>query len=98
MKCKLKLFEMTRIKHKIEYIKDSELGNLNIPASLCIFQNNNAYSLVEINTGYDNGSIKVISRSYKSIKELQDAKIIIKNPYPFLQNHIIYNDKIMSAL
>ena len=90
---------MVQKKSGVTYIKDSEVGNLNMPISLCVFQNENKYFLVEVNTGYQKGSMKVISGHYHSVEELlRENKNTIKNSYPLLQNHIIYNDKIMSAL
>ncbi len=83
---------------KTTYIKDSEIANL--PTSLCVYQNKKTYLMVEVNTGYPKGSylLKVISKPYRSIGKLLNDKKVEASSYPLLQNCIIYNDKIMSAL
>jgi len=85
---------------KIIYIKDSEIGNMLIPESLCVYQNKNRFMIVEVNTGYlySQGCLRVVSESYHSVSELMRDPVRIASSYPFLHNHIIYNDKIMSAL
>lgn len=83
---------------KMQYITDSEICNLILPTSLCIYQNKKTYLMVEVNTGCSKGSLKVISKSYDNITELLKDKNVITSQYPLLQNCIIYNDKIMSAL
>lgn len=93
-------YTSTSSKQKITYIKDSEIGNIVIPASICIFQNNNTYSMVEVCTRYRKGSdpLKIISKTYHNIKELMEDEAVKLSSYPLLHNCIIYNDKIMSAL
>lgn len=90
---------MAQRKQGIQYIKDSEVKDLNIPTSMCVFQNKDKYFMVEVNTGNYKGSIKVISGPYTDYgKLLNDNHRMKFSSYPLLQNHIIYNEKIMCSL
>lgn len=79
-------------------IKDSEMDSARLPVSRCVYQNANQYIIVEINTGYSIGSIKCISPAYPSYDDAVRSHQNDFSPYPFLYNHIIYNDSSPSGV
>lgn len=79
---------------KIVMISDIDVPYANLPICICIYKNNDeSYMMVEVNTGSHKGSIKPISKSYRSILELTRNFNIRDAQYRFLQKFIIYNQK-----
>jgi hypothetical protein len=70
-----------------------------MPICISLYENNDSYIIVEVNTGTYKGSIKVISLKYSKIDDVMKDPNIFTSGYLFLRNHIIYNDmKLISKL
>lgn len=83
------------------FFPESQVGNKPFPVCVCPYKNKDSYTMVEINTGYYKGSIKSITKAYPSYDKLMYSyKRDYNNQsvYPYLNNHIIYNDVIDSKL
>ena len=76
----------------MQYIKESELGNLNFPTCICPYKNRDSYMLVEVNTGSYKGSLKLVSDFYSSLDELYKNMDSSNYCYPLLGGHLIFND------
>lgn len=74
-------------------IKESSNEISNFPPCVCVYQNDyKKFSMIEVNTGYYKGSIKMISKIYNSYDELQKNFNTLSTVYPILHNYVIYND------
>ena len=83
------------------YFPDSQVGNEPFPTCVCPYKNRDSYMMVEVNTGYHKGSIKPITKAYPSYNKLMysyQRNHKNQSVYPYLQNHIIYNDITGSRL
>ena len=77
----------------IHKIKETSLSSANFPECICVYQaSDNKFFMIEVNTGRHKGSIKLISDSYASYKELKTSFDTTSVIYPVLFNYIIYND------
>lgn len=73
-------------------IKESELSSIHFPRCVCVYNCNNKFSMIEVNTDRYKGSIKMISNTYNTYDEIKKSFKLSDTIYPILFNYIIYDN------